>query len=195
MTAPPDWQPGDDSLTNLPEPAGTAVAGWRAKGWSDADIWAGLKAAEGAESLMSFHRGGFALSRGPWQRALAELRRREAVNRQHLSDALDVGLTATEADPVETSLPAPNRPERPARARRRKEPLPYAQDSDLDACIAHFAALSSDGKTDTATMWAQGVRWLRNNRRVKVTASALEDRLRSPEHADNRRHRPRSNKL
>jgi hypothetical protein len=126
----------------------------------------------------------------PWQRAFAELRRREAVNRQHLSDALDAELTATEADPAETSLPAPNRPERPAPARRRKEPLPYAQASDLDACIAYFAALSPDRKTDTATMRAQGVRWLRNNRRVKVTASALEDRLRSPEHADKRRRRP-----
>ena len=113
------WQPGDDPLEDLPEPAGSAVAQWRSEGLGDTKIRSLILTAaswDGADGQAVRLDGRPIPSPGPWQRALRELRRRDAANLDHetaaarrLSDALDAALTKPDppAGPLETALPGP----------------------------------------------------------------------------------------
>ena len=143
------WQPGDDPLANLPEPAGTTVAQWRAKGLSDAKIRSLLLSVaswDGADGQLARLAGRPAPPPGPWQQAWFELHRRDAVNREHkatearrVSDALDAELTEsnTVASPSETPLEPVDKP---SRGGRPPKPPPLSSSKARDAALSAYRA-------------------------------------------------------
>jgi hypothetical protein len=211
-------------LANLPAPAGAAVAQWRGEGLSDARIRRQLLTAaswDGADGQIARLTGSPVPPPGSWQRALHELRRRDAVNREHeaakaqrLSDALDVALTAAPdpgptpgasatAQPAEQPVapppPTPKQwvldltvdPPNLPRYRVTKEFQP-ARPADRDAAIAAIAE-EAGGRTDRKTISAWGRVWLRKVKQRDATAASLIALFESEAHANRRRpaHRPK----
>jgi hypothetical protein len=153
------WQPGDDPLENLPEPAEAAVAQWRSQGVSDTQIRSRLLTAaywDGADGVAARLYGNPVPPPGPWQRALHELHRRDAVNRAHeaetrrLSDARDAALSEpdTSASPSPPETP-PKKPETPP-----KKPETPSKPSRAELRQARETALAAYRKSPSIPVGA-----------------------------------------